>query len=403
MKSKRLLAGVLAAVLCFAILGAAGAELTLEEEMKGKRVSRRVWSDEDGNTVNGPDGYAYVTYSYSNSETTEKYYDADGQPCMTPGGYYGRIVSYDGKRRVDGITYLDETGAKTDIPAGYARVRMVYRTWGALKELTYYDAMGRKVVVPSLGYAGIRCEHRGTTLTGRTYVNADEVPVDGPEGWAVMTQSVTKTNKVRGISYTHADGSPATCAEGWSSCEKDLDEKGRATETRYLDRDNKLTNSLIGYARETVNYSGNRSCIVRRYDADGQPVPMGEGYVFIRKTLDSDSRVLTESWLDSSSEPTLNSDGVAGNAYTYGKNGEVVKVSFFDRDGVTCENLHGYAGYENVLNEDGTLARRIYTGADGRPADTDAGYCEVEYTYNEFGQIESETYYDTKGTRVSIR
>ena len=94
---------------------------------------------------------------------------------------------------------------------------------------------------------------------------------------------------------------------------------------------------------------------------------------------------------------------MAGNTYTYGRNGEVVKVSFFDKDGATCENLHGYAGYENVLNEDGTLARRIYTGADGRPADTDAGYCEVEYTYNEFGQIESETYYDTKGTRVSIR
>ena len=51
--------------------------------------------------------------------------------------------------------------------------------------------------------------------------------MDTPLGYAVMVQSVNKSNKVTGIRFEHADGSPAACQEGWAVLSRELDKKNR--------------------------------------------------------------------------------------------------------------------------------------------------------------------------------
>ena len=73
----------------------AGAEVTAEKQTERGRVTEITWKDENGNITAGPEGYATVRYEYEYQKTTERYYDAEGFPYETAGGYYGRVISTD--------------------------------------------------------------------------------------------------------------------------------------------------------------------------------------------------------------------------------------------------------------------------------------------------------------------
>ena len=218
MKKRSMLAG--AAALILMMTASAGAELSLRESTKGGKVIRKTWVDEGGQTVSGPEGYAYTTYSYSGTSATEKYFDAGDMPFRTAGGYYGRIMTYGNRHRLEEIAYLDENGEKAPCAAGYTRVKMSYTSKGQVTSVLYYDENGKLMIVPALGYAAIRAEYRGTALTSRTYLDENRNPVDTPLGYASVIQGVNKSNQVLSIRFERADGSPAACAEGWASCRR---------------------------------------------------------------------------------------------------------------------------------------------------------------------------------------
>ncbi len=325
MNGKRWTAALLILCMCVALLGAA-AEPKAVDEKKGGKVVRRTWVDESNMSVAGPEGYAAVTFEYSGKTVTERYEDAEGNPFETAGGYSGRSVTRDAKKRITEIRYLDAEGQLTMNAWKYARLAMSYTSFGSLRRLSYYGTDKKRTVVPALGYAAIECDYRGTTLTGRTYLNAAGKPVDTQMGYATMIQKVNKKNQVTGVSYQHADGSPALCPDGWSSCEITRDDKGRETARRYYGTDGRMTDRGTGYAREEIRYPSENEKQITRYDTEGNAVVTDGGYVTLVQTI-RDGKVIRERFLDASGQRVTNREGAGEVTYEYGADGAVSAVA----------------------------------------------------------------------------
>ena len=395
MEKKKILAGLAAALMLSGFLGGAPAEW--EEQVKGGKVVRRTWKDETGTTALAPEGYAVVTRSISGTSVTEKFFDAEDRPIRTPGGYYGQILTYGNRHRLEEIVYLDEDGDRMECAAGYARMKTVYTSSGAVKTTTYYDLAGEQVTVPALGYAQVKNEYRGTTLTSTTYLDEHKKPVDTPLGYAVLIQSVNKSNRVTGIRFEHADGSPASCAEGWATMKRELDKKNREVSLKYYDLAGKMTDRGLGYAYETKKWESDLVCVIRRYDLQDQPVSLGDGIDALRREMNKAGRVIRETFLDTGDAAREDSTGVASRVYGYDSEGRLVKVSFEGARGDATECASGYAGYEDTLDGDGFVKSRTFFSRGGKAVNTSAGYSEIRYVYDGNHQVIRTEYYDTDG------
>ena len=395
MKKNRVLAGVLTFALAVGLVSVGAAEW--KETTKGGKTARREWIGESGKTETGPEGYAAVTYSYSGTAVTEKYYDAEGNPAVAFGGYAGRILTYGNKHRLEDVVYLDENGEKTTCSAGYARVRINYTAAGGVTQAGYYGLDNKLVTVPSLGYALMKSEYRGTTLTRTEYQDEDKKLVDTPLGYAVMIQSVNKANKVTGIRFEHADGRPAVCLEGWASMKRELDKKNREASVKYYDLAGNLTDRGLGYAYETKTWSSDQVCVVRRYDAADRQVAMGSGYAAVQREMNRDDQVIREVYLDENGDRTKNAEGAYAKRYQYDADGRLTGVTFEDAQGAAAETASGYAGFRETLDENGFVLNRVYLDKNGNPVNTAEGWSEIRYLYDDSHQIIKTEYYDVNG------
>lgn len=399
MKGKKILAGIMAgAMLAGACISGSMAEW--QEETKSGKVIRRTWITDEGLNSTAPEGYASVALSYSGTSVTEKYYDTAGQPAEAIGGYYGRTLTYGNKHRVEEIIYLDAEGKKTEAADGYARVKIVYTSAGGVTVATYYDATNTMVVVPKLGYAQVKNDYRGTTLTKTTYYGDDKKEIDTPLGYAVMVQSVNKSNKVTGIRFEHADGSAAACRDGWATMKRELDKKNREVSVKYYDMAGQMMDLGKGYGYEEKKWETDRAYTIKRFDLQGQQIAMGEGYIGLRREMNKAGQVIRETYLDENGAAKENGEGVATRKYEYDSAGRIVKVSFEGKRGDNTENTAGYAAYVESLDEDGFLVKRSYYGKNGKGVNISAGYSEIVYKYDENHILIEKEYYNVNGELV---
>ena len=185
-------------------------EATPRNNEENGKITETVWEDANGEPAAGPEGYAYVRYTYRQENTFERYYDAEGNPFRVNGGYCGKRVMRDGRGNITEIEYLDEKGDRTLNRQGYGMVRMFYFGFGALRSLFYYGLGKRTVVVPSLGYASVSYEYSNKTMTSVTYQDEKGNPTDTAAGYAAIKQKTDKKFRVLSIRYDHANGKPAT-------------------------------------------------------------------------------------------------------------------------------------------------------------------------------------------------
>lgn len=399
MKKKKLLAVITALALCLLIpLGAPAETKAVSREENGK-IRETVWQDENGRTVPGPEGYASVRYSYKQDNTTEQYYDTDGQPFCTDGGYYGKRVQRDGKGKIIEIEYLDENGQRTLNREGYALTGITYYGFGEIRTVSYYGMNKKPVMVPSLGYASVYNEYSGTTMIRRTFRNEKGNPVDSAEGYAVVNQKVNKRFIVLSIRYDHADGSPATGPDGWWRCVKDRDEKGRLVSVKYYDVHGNLTDRGAGYAWEGYEYTGDNTVRITRYDLNNEAVEDRAGVAATEREI-KDERIVRERFFDKDGKRTNNELGVAEILYSYDHQGSLEKVNYQDTEGNPVRCVRGYAGYRDVKDEDGATVSRTYLGTDGSATEVQDGYSEIRYLYDETKTLTSTRYYDLNGKQV---
>ncbi len=400
MRRKRILAGLLLAAMLAAVTVCGQAELRLNETKKGGKVVRREWLDESGALTNGPEGYAYVIRSFSGTTVTEKFYDAEGNPATLAGGYAGQMLTYGNRHRLEEIVYLDEKGKKTECGAGYARLRLTYSGSGKVTSAGYFDARNDSVTVPGLGYAAVRVEYRGSTMTKTTWLDASKKPRDLAAGYAVQIQSVNKSNKVTGIRFEHADGSAAASPEGWASCRRELDKKNREVSVKYYDLAGNLMPVGGSYAYEVKTWSGDQAYTLDRYDATGQRVPAGDGYASLKREYNKNDQLIRETCLDASGRVCEDATGVAVRSYGYDGEGRFSEVRYEDERGNAALNRMGCAGYTEKLDGDGFRISRVFFGTDGKPVNTADGYSEIRFLYDGSRRIAKTEYYDVNGALI---
>ncbi len=400
MNGKRIRMGLIAAAAMIMLLAAAGAEATVKETVKGGKVVRREWVDENGSLTAGPEGYAYVTRSISGTTVTERFFDAEGNPFAAAGGYCGQMLTYGNRHRLEEIVYVDADGKKTASVEGYARLKIAYNPAGGVTAASYFDVRNELVVVPSLGYAALKTEYRGKTPVRTTYLDADKQPVDMALGYAVRIQKVNKSSKVIGISFEHADGTAADCPEGWARCERELDKKGREVSARYYDLSGNLIRMGEGFAYEVRSWDGDRVCTVSRYDETEQQVTMEGGVAQIRQEFNADGQLIRETCVNNAGGAVTDETGVTVRSYTWDEHGHMTRISFSDAQGHAVLNTDGYAGYDETLDAEGFPERRIYFGTDGKPVNTQGGASEIRFLYDANRQMTGKEYYDTNGVLV---
>ena len=399
MKEKRFLAGITAIMLCLMFPFSTHGEVKSRDiEQKGK-IKETVWTGENGEPAAGPEGYASVRYTYTRDTTTEMYFDANGEPYQTEGGYFGRTVTRDGKDRIIEIEYLDRNGKKTLNRRGYAQVTIAYTGFGGVRQISYTGTDRKLVTVPSLGYASVTTEYSGKSIVSQTYKDAKGKPVDSVNGYAVMKQKLNKKYQVVSIRYDHADGSPATGPDGWFRCVKERDSKGRITSVKYYDANMELTDRGLGYAWEGYAYEGDRIVKVTRYGLNDEVITDDSGIATFVREMKED-KIIRERFLDKDGKRTNNEIGIAEILYGYDSQGRLETVSYCDTEGKPAQCTGGYAGYRDVKDDDGVTIIRSFLGTDGLLTETSGGYSEIHYIYDEIKRLSSTQYYDLNGNQI---
>ena len=396
---QRLITAILVMVFCALTLAGAQAEIKPVASEENGRIRKIVWTDDAGNPCPGPEGYATVQYSYKKDSTTEMYFDAEGNPFETDGGFYGRTVTLDGKKRVTQVEYLGANGARTETKQGYAMVATVYYGFGEIRSVTFYGLNKKPVTVPSLGYASVSMEYSGTTMTARIYRNAKKKPVDSTEGYAAVRQKLDKQHQVIRIKYEHADGSNATGPDGWFRCIKDRDEKGRIVSIKYYDENDELTDRGADYAWEGREYEGENLVKVTRYDVNGEKVADRAGVTTVVRQM-KDDRIIRESFRDKDGNAVTNDLGAGAVVYGYDHMGRIETVSYLGLDGTPANCLKGYAGYRDQRDDDGATVSRTFLGTDGLPVETAGGYAEIRYICDDTKTLTATKYYNANGAQV---
>lgn len=375
------------------------ADVTAMSREENGKTKETVWQDENGQTVAGPEGYALVRYSYKQDNIIEQYYDTDGRPFCTDGGYYGKRIQRDGKGNTIEIEYLDENGQRIMNRAGYALTGITYYGFGEVRSVTYYGTNKKPVMVPALGYASVYNEYSGTTLTKRTYRDAKGNPVDCNDGYAILNQKVNKKYVVLSIRYDHADGSPATGPDGWWRCVKERDEKYRLVSIKYYDVNGQITDRKAGYAWEGYEYDGDNTVRITRYDLRDEAVADSAGVAAVEREI-KEGRIIRERFLDKDGKRINNDTGVGEILYSYDQQGSIEQVAFQDTEGNPVNCIKGYAGYRDLKDEDGITISRTFLGTDGLASETPEGYSEIRYLYDETKMLTSIRYYDLNGKQI---
>ena len=396
---RRITAWAAAALLLLAPGIRARAEITAEKQTERGRVTEITWKDENGNITAGPEGYATVRYEYANQKTTERYYDAEGFPYETAGGYYGRVISTDSFLVI--TDYIGINGKLINTKMGYARVERRTFMFGLERFTIYYDENGRTVVVPLLGYAQVETLASGKTMTGRIYKDEKGDRIDTPAGYAAMLKKMNRDRQIIREWYEHADESPATGPDGWSRCEiiRDGNNKGRITATEYYDEAGQLTDAG-GYAREEYQYTKGGLVITTRFDSAGNRIPYGGDAVSVRRKT-KDDLVLEEMYLDESGEPTMLPEGYAGVKYSYNKSGQLELTQYLNTAGEPTTCSQGYYAIRQIRDADGRLLSRSYLNEAGQAVSNSAGVSEERYEYDEEGRLLGTKKYDTAGSPVN--
>ena len=376
------------------------AEVKAVNKEENGKINETSWQDENGQPAAGPEGYVSVKYTYkTNGNRIEQYFDEEGKPYCTDGGYYGKRVQLDGRSNITEIEYLDATGQRTLNKAGYALTGITYYGFGEARTITYYGLNKKPVFVPSLGYASVYTEYSNKTLTRRTYRDEKGNPVDNANGFAVLNQKVNKKFAVLSIRYDHADGSAATGPDGWWRCVMDRDVQGRITSIKYYDVNGKLTDRGAGYAWEGFEYTEYGSILVTRYDAENNTLTDRNGIAILERVM-TDGRVSRERYYNKEKKQVIDENGVGETVYSYDQDGRLAGVSYLDIEGLPVLCVGGYAGYRDETNDAGFTIRRTYLGTDGLPAVINGGYSETHYQYDETGNLISEQHFDLDGNPI---
>ena len=415
---------------------------TQESKYKEGKIMETRNYGADGELCAGPNGYAYVIYSYRGKDASRlaMYYNADGSLYFNKKGICGIRIRRGIKNRIIDEQYYvgeDIRGLSTD---GYSRIKTNYNSKGKITAQWYYDENDHLKVVESLGYAGVQYEYRNAKYLSKTsYFDENAKLMNGPEGAAVIQHIYGKDNAVKTTNYLGADGKTlVNNPDGYARIEYIRDKKKNILTEKYYDANG---NSFIGkqHADELrYTWSGNTK-ESESYWAGGEPVLCEQGYHNVTFEYTSSGRVSKESYFDIDNNSTLCKDGYASKEYEYNSKGKIMATRYYDITGnltltpgkeyayqrtvlfsdrdffegeyeseeVEREDLPENEAEQDEASEDaeeettgGTIQE--YYGTDGKLMNLAAGYAYVIKETNANGEAIRLSYFDREGKAALI-
>lgn len=137
----------------------------------------------------------------------------------------------------------------------------------------------------------------------------------------------------------------------------------------------------------------------RQVDAEGRPVPGGEGYAELRLHYDAKHNLSQIDYIGADGEPFAIEKGYCSLRLLYGERGKIIGHRFLGADGKGRISNDGYAGFDSLYSGDTETCCR-YLGMDGEPVLNSLGFSSCFYEINPESRCRTMTYFGLDGKPV---
>ncbi len=220
---------------------------------KGQVISIKT-IDEEGNPIDGENGYSEICYEYDRSGNIVKEFriDVNGEAVCDNNGYSGWEKSYDYKSRVVMERFLGEEGEPVFSKEGYYEVRRKYESslFGKEKIVTdlYFDEENESIII-SEGYAAItRYYDKNNLCVREIYLDERKNPIMTAYGYAEVIREYDEKFRCIGEYYYDEKGNPCEQLAGYYGKKKEYDEDNILRRIIYLDYENNEVERKDGYS-----------------------------------------------------------------------------------------------------------------------------------------------------------
>ena len=310
------------------------------------KIAREMYYDENGDAVNGKNGYAGYANEYDDKGniTRVSYFATDGGPGVSTSGTSSIVRTWDENNRKTSESYFGPDGNAHYLANGYCAVTYTYNEAGKTLSLTYLDEDGHPVVSKKAGYAAITYDYNENQVKIReSYYGADLklTLLDG--GYATMTWTYDENGELSEVRYYGTDDEPVMTKYGYAGYERHVGEDGLSETLIYMNTD----------------------WAIRAPSADMT-------HAQLRSTYDEATGYkVRDDYLDARGLPTANRDGVFATIYDYDDQGRVLRQATLNRDGELYSGRRDYAVIEYIYSNTGKKTQKTYGAAQ---YDWDAGY-----------------------------
>jgi hypothetical protein len=373
-----------------------------------------------------PERYFTFTYNSFGSVASETAYDGDGQelwtltrtrtdvgeytkggvPFSPPGiGSANVIVRWDGSGREVETTLTDPAGKMKANREGVAVLRRQFDATGKMIQLSYHDAAGKPVVVPSLGYAGYRAtfDERGRP-TYLTVLGAQLAPARCHRSFAIFRGQYHDSASATGLrpneavySYFDENDKPvAIPPHGNASMRRIINSDGNITEIHFFAPNGKPA-FHEGYCGWKCSYDPNGYKTAEEYlDANDRPVLTGRGYAILRQTRDPRGNVIEEWYLGVDRRPVRFRDGFARATMSYDEAGNRTETAYFDLNGEPVL-IAGRARWKNSFDRNRRVTELATFDTQGELCLQSDGSARKTWEYDSAGQLIAINYFGVDG------
>ena len=311
-------------------------------------------------------------------------------------GYAAHKISYTESGLIEEEYYEDEFGRPAVIEAGYSRRKLVSEDE---ESQTYVMKVMNETVDEGEGWAySLQTYDRYENPIEIRWYDADDNPVDGPEGCHMAVMEYTSRRDVSLIHYFDDEEKP-TAVEGVYGIRNDYNGYGNIELKTWLDQSDLPVDSGFGYAEVSYDYDLNDFEQVDLYyeyyrDEEGAPTQANNGawgrntlYYPVTGTFDI-------TYMDQAGNPILTTDGYAVYEYKVDENDNVTWEGYLDELGAAVNCSAGYSSIEYGYDEEGRLISERRLDRYNKLVNNEYGVAGWNGYYDEFGNLVISNMYD---------
>lgn len=268
--------------------------------------------------------------------------------------------------------YINPTAPKKRSEYHSSQLEKVTVAEGNTQKTIYLDDTGKVTIAADFGYA-IKLVTRTEEGELEIYLDESGGRIDIAAGYyGILREFDEAGNNVR-ITFLDIDGKPMKSSLGYAIEEREFNAAGQVAMNRYLDTEGNPTNSTYyGYGKRNEYNEDGKPVRITYLDADGNPAKKQDGYAIeIRTYYKSDGpengKVKTAFYYDVEEKPIALGLGQYGVFRKYDDNGQEAVLTYLDAEGMPLTTTKGYSTIKRTYHADNSVAIEQYFDIEGNP------------------------------------